>query len=468
MNVLAEGILALRGGVRSGSTVTDAKSALTDGELILAARDAADGVRRVALRGTPVVAVCLPLSTASIVNLLAAILGDYTVCYLDPAAPAERRDAILVALGPDVLIDGDGTRRVGYHSAGASMPAEPGYVAMSSGSTGGAPKAVLSSWSAIAAFVPSGADALDLDADACWAEVSHPAYDMAMTNLLLALASGARIHVSANLGDRLRPLRLIDRVAATHVRLAPRFVDLAAAERRPPGGLSLRVWGSGGDRLHIAHVDQIFAFGVPTVVNTYGTSETTGFASTARLASSDPVPNVQGSVPIGRGIVGSWETDLVEHGADLMLRIRSPHVPQGYLFGEPGEFPRWVGVETVLTGDVGVRLGDNLFCLGRAGRRVKRNGRFVDLDEIDSVLRTSHGVVSFTISTLSGELVSLVEGQERQLVSVRQELPSQLRPEILPDELRPVRQLPRLGNGKIDQAAAAALAEAVHGPEAAR
>ena len=38
-------------------------------------------------------------------------------------------------------------------------------------------------------------------------------------------------------------------------------------------------------------------------------------------------------------------------------------------------------------------------------------------------------------------------------------LPGELRPDTLPDELVPVRQLPRLGNGKTDQAQAQRLAE---------
>ena len=462
MNAFADVVLAARADSPRGLAVADGSGSLTHADLVVAARAEAATIRRFTARRSPVVAITLPLSTDSVVSLVAAILGDYSVCFLDPAAAVDRREAVLTALGPDVTLDAQGIRRSAAHgSRAAAAIAEPGYVARSSGSTGGGPTGVLASWSANAAFAPSGAEALELDRDATWAEVSHPAYDMAITNLLIALASGAAIRLSGTLGDQLRPLRFIDRVAATHVRLAPRFIELAAAERRPPGRLPLRVWGSGGDRLHAAHADQAFAFGAPVVVNTYGTSETIGFASSARLVSSSAVPSMRGCAPIGRGRVGQWTTRLVDTDTDRVLSISSPHLPEGYLFGVAPDYPRWEHPDTVVTGDIGAQVDGNLFCLGRAGRRVKRRGSFVELDEIDLVLRRTTAAASFTTVTLSGDLLSMVEGEAGQIAGLRRELASSLRPESVPDEVIAVARLPRLANGKVDQSAASALAESL-------
>lgn len=459
MNAFGEMVLAARTDSPHELAVADTCGGLTQAELVAAARAEAALMRGYAGRRSPVVAICLPLSTDCVVSLLAAILGDYSICFLDPTVGADRHAAVLAALRPDVTVTAEGVRRSAAPDAAALAVAEPGYVARSSGSTGGPPKGVLASWVAIAAFAPSGAQALDLDRDATWAEVSHPAYDMAMTNVLVALASGAAIRLSGALGDQLRPLRFIDRVAATHVRLAPRFIELAAAERRPPTGLPLRVWGSGGDRLHTAHIDQAFALGAPVVINTYGTSETVGFASAARLAPSAEVPSVAGCAPIGRGRVGQWSARLAGPGPDRMLTISSPHLPRGYLFGVAPDYPRWEDADTVATGDIGAQIAGDLFCLGRAGRRVKRNGSFVELDAIDRALRDARAVPSFTVTTRSGELLSLVEGGGAQIDGLRRELIASLRPEAVPDEVIAVPRLPRLANGKVDQAAAAALAE---------
>jgi acyl-coenzyme A synthetase/AMP-(fatty) acid ligase len=405
------------------------------------------------------VAVALPLSVDAIVGLTAAIVGDYSVCFLDPAAADDRRIQIMDALKPDVVMDVDGIRAVGVQPNPATPTLEPGYVAMSSGSTGGVPKAVLSSWNTIAAFVPFGAEALELDHEASWAEVSHLAYDMAMTNVLVGLASGCAIHVSAALADRLRPLRFVERVQATHLRLAPRFVDLAVNERHAAGATTLRVWGSGGDRLLVSQAQQIFGLGIPVVVNTYGTSETAGFSSSARLEDSDAPAAVHGSVTIGLGRVGSWSTRVVQQGEDSMLAIGAPHLPSGFLFGSSADdYPRWNGQET-LTGDLGANVAGNLYCLGRAGRRVKRNATFVNLDQIDATIRGMKGVASFTVVTPAGELLSLVEMQVEEVDQLRGSLPALLTPDLLPDRLVPVVRLPRLGNGKVDHVAARSLAE---------
>lgn len=459
MNALAEMILAARARNRIQPAVADTEHALSDEELIRHAREEAIRIRRVAARPSPLIAVCLPLSTASVRSLLAAILGDYSICFVDPAAKESRREAVLAAVAPDVVVDAQGCRVPAELPSDFAVIDSPGYVAMSSGSTGGAPKGVLSPWSAIAEFAHGGAAALELDADSRWAEVSNPAYDMAMTNLLLALASGASIALSAKLVDQLRPLRFINRMTATHVRLAPRFIELAAVERRPSGMLPLRVWGSGGDRLYATQVAQAFAFGAPTVINTYGMSETIGFASAARLTANAIVPSLHGSVAIGRGAVGEWSTDVVGDAPHQMLRISSAYLPHGYYFGQSDGYPRWDGTDAVLTGDIGVRINENLYCLGRAGRRVKRNGTFVDLDEVDSALRRSRSLASFTTSTLSGMVLTIVEGHNEAVDGLRQELSSLLRPDVLPDDLIAVRRLPRLPNGKIDHIKAATLAE---------
>jgi hypothetical protein len=152
------------------------------------------------------------LSTDALVMLAAAIVGDFSLCFLDPAA-ADRRRAVLDVLCPDVLVEGT-TTRAQAGTKPAARDHQPGYVAMSSGSTGGGPKAVLSPWSNIDAFVAAGAEALELDRGSVWAEVSHPSYYVSMTNLLVALATGCSIRLSSSLGDRLRPLGFSDRVGA--------------------------------------------------------------------------------------------------------------------------------------------------------------------------------------------------------------------------------------------------------------
>ena len=469
MNALAGRIAAASAG-RHVLAVSDGKAGLTGVELAEAAADAARRVVAVSRRDSPVVAVSLPLSVDLVTHLVAAVTGGFSVCLLDPSASEGHRAAVVAALAPDVVVDADGVRAwtptTGSPSPVPDDPAAAGYIAMSSGSTGGGPKAVLSSWESVGQFVADGARALELDASSVWAEASHLAYDMAITNALVALACGATLQLSPSLGDRLRPLRFADRVGATHLRVAPRFVDLAVAEqRRAPE--RLQVWACGGDRLQVGQVEALLDLGVPAVVNTYGTSETIGFASAARFTGSAPVPGHRGVATIGAGVVGSWSVELASPAppgqgdgpVPELLAIRSAHLPGGLLFGSSaGEYPAWRDGH-VLTGDLGVQVDGSFFCLGRSGRRVKRHGLFVNLDDVDAQVRDHTGMPSFTVLTAEGRLVTLVESTDG-VDAIRGSLSSVLSPDLLPDLVVAVRQVPRLANGKVDLAAAAALAEA--------
>ena len=93
MSALAERIRGSRTARSAavGSGVSDGKATLDDAALLAAAEDAAADVKRVAGLASPMVAVVLPLSTDAVVMLLAAILGEYSVCFVDPSGPAERR-----------------------------------------------------------------------------------------------------------------------------------------------------------------------------------------------------------------------------------------------------------------------------------------------------------------------------------------------------------------------------------------
>lgn len=457
VNPLAEQVLRVRGADTGG--VADSKTVLSDVALIAAATSVAGALRALTPGPRPVVAVVQPLSVGLVVQVVAAILGDHTLCVIDPALAPERQAAVLAAVRPSVVVGTDGAPVVqpDIGASGQDQEHPAGYFAMSSGSTGGPPKGVLVPWATLGAWAPHGADALELDAGSVWVENSHLGYDMAMTNLVLALAAGAAIHVSGSLSDRLRPLRFVGRVAGTHLRMAPRFVDLAVNEA-VPAPPSLRVWGSGGDRLLASTFDQLVSLGVPLVVNTYGTSESAGFASFARLPAGVAPEVLDGNVTIGHGTVGDWSVDV--SGEDELLAVGSPLLPSRYAFGGVGDgFPRWTSPERLVTGDLGARTGSALFCLGRTGRRVKRHGSFVDLDVVDASIRAATGASTYTLVTRSGVLCTLLEADPAAVEVVGESLRGTLAPDVLPDRLHAVSALPRLGNGKVDLVAVAALAE---------
>lgn len=454
--------------VRSSATralagvVGDRRGSLTLAEAVGRAEEVAREIARSSGRADPVVAVLLPSSVDAVTHLLAAILGNHTVSFLDPSA-GQRTDTAVDAVDPDVVVDGTGIHaRRPRSRPRPPLPGGAGYVAMSSGTTGGGPKGVLTTWECLADFVPHGVAALHVDPGSRWAEPNHPSYDLAITNWLVALGAGASLQVSGALTDRLRPLGFAARTGATHVRLAPGYIDLAAAEAQRGTPCRIRVWGSGGDRLSNAQAHRVLGLGVRALVNTYGTSETAGFASAATYRTLDEVHALDGAVSVGRGRLGPWRLQLLPGelpGTDShVITVHSPHVGQGYIFGgQDQDYPRWEPGR-VVTGDLGTEVDGDLFCFGRLGRMVKRSASFVNLDDIDVALRDLLGLVTYTVHTREGSLVTLVEGDPRSLSGIREGLATVVAPGLLPDEFVPVSVLPRLGNGKADQAGALLLA----------
>jgi acyl-CoA synthetase (AMP-forming)/AMP-acid ligase II len=462
MNSLAELVRSSASRAEAGM-IADRRASLALVDAVRLGEEIAREVVRSAGRANPMVAVLLPSSVEAVTHLLAAILGDHTVSFLDPSG-GQRTEAVVDALGPDVVVDATGVHpRESGSRHRPQVPGAAGYVAMSSGTTGTGPKGVLTTWECLADFVPHGVVALDVDAGSRWAEPNHPTYDLAITNWLVALGAGATLHVSGALTDRLRPLGFAARSGATHVRLAPGYIDLAAAEARRGTRSEIRVWGSGGDRLSEAQANRVLDLGVTTLVNTYGTSETAGFASAATYGSTDELDVLNGAVSVGRGRLGPWSLELVPEElwgtAGDVITVHSPHLGDGYLFGGQGQdYPRWQ-LGRVITGDLGVQVDGNHFCFGRVGRLVKRSASFVNLDDVDVALRELRGLATYTVATPGGSLVTLVEGGLHALTGVREDLATLVAPGVLPDAIVPVSVLPRLGNGKADQAGALLLAE---------
>jgi acyl-CoA synthetase (AMP-forming)/AMP-acid ligase II len=462
MNPLAELVRTSAAGAR-GATVADRRSSLALDDAVRRGEEIAGELQRLSGRSDPVVTVLLPSSLEAVTQLLAAILGDYTVSFLDPSS-GQRKDAVVDAVDPDVVVDATGVNlRRPRSQPRRQVAGAAGYVAMSSGTTGAGPKGVLTTWECLADFVPHGAAALNMEAGSRWAEPNHPSYDLAITNWLIALGAGATLHVSGALTDRLRPLGFAARCGATHVRLAPGYIDLASAEAHRGVRSEIRVWGSGGDRLSETQAHRVLDLGVTTLVNTYGTSETAGFASAAAYGSADELDALNGAVSVGSGQLGPWRLELVPEqlwGTEgHVITVHSPHVGDGYLFGgHEQDYPRWE-LGRVVTGDLGVHDDGNLFCFGRAGRLVKRSASFVNLDDVDLALRELHGLATYTVATRGGSLVTLIEGHLDARSVIREELAMLVAPGVIPDAIVPVPVLPRLGNGKADQAGALRLAE---------
>ncbi len=203
-----------------------------------------------------------------------------------------------------------------------------------------------------------------------------------------------------------------------------------------------------------------------TIVNGYGPTETTTFATTHRV--QDPVE--PSSVPIGRPIGDTRVYVLEPTGQPVPvgwtgeLFVAGSGVSRGYL-GRPGlTAQRFLPDPFGPAGSRMYRTGDLVRWLpsgvlefrGRVDDQVKLRGFRVEPGEIAATLRRYDGVrdahVLVTGTGITAELIAYVVGDvdpDELHARLRRELPAHL----VPGAIVPVTALPLSPNGKIDRTA---------------
>jgi amino acid adenylation domain-containing protein len=344
---------------------------------------------------------------------------------LDPAQPTERllyqlRDANARALVADgetieqladpamVLVPADEVlsaesagEEADNAAANGARPREPdsgsiAYVIYTSGSTG-KPKAVQITHGNLANAVRHFSNMLEFRVGQKMLWLTTFAFDISALEFLVPLSRGGTV-VVAEAQAQTRPERLIEIInefGVDVVQATPTTWRMIVGL----GGLDLtgRWLLCGGEPLGAALARKLLATG-GRLVNVYGPTETTIW-STAEPVQQEP----EGSPAVGRPIANTTIAVVDEFGADCPVDIvgevviGGAGVAAGYLGradltaerfivrGETGRAYR--------TGDLGRWRDDGRLVLhGRMDRQVKVHGGRIELDEVESVLK-SHPAV---------------------------------------------------------------------------
>lgn len=444
------------------------------------------------------VGIMLDRSAALVTASLAALRAGAAYVPLDPTWPAERlgRVADVSSLGA-VIVDAStrthpwlsdlapGVTVLTVDASGRPREPQPGvptppppvtgggrlaYVMFTSGSTG-RPKGV----------GVTHADILALAADRTWAAgaaeavLLHSAhvFDASTFEIWTPLLNGGRVIVAPP--GALQPAVLHDLTARHGVTAA--FLttalfnviaetDLGAFDR-------LRLVASGGEeaapgvlqRLAAAHPDTV-------VLNAYGPTESTTFATLQRVTAGDTPGGVP---PIGRPLDGmrAYVLDttlrLVPSGAEGELYLAGPGIARGYL-GQPGlTAARFVadpfqgdGARMYRTGDV-VRQDEDgaLRYVARADQQIKLRGHRIEPAEIEAVLRDHPSVRAACVlvrEDLPGDRVLTAyvvpaSGHVLDPGMLTAHLGGRLPAYMVPTVIHPLDALPLTLNGKLDRAA---------------
>ncbi|MFC4008665.1 amino acid adenylation domain-containing protein [Nonomuraea purpurea] len=450
---------------------------LTYRELLERADELAGRLRAAGVGPEVPVGLCLPRGIDMVVAALAVLRAGGAYVPLDPGHPPARlrfmvADAgvrLLIAaepmdLGVPVATPGGAVPVIGAGGASGSFvspaPCDTAYILYTSGSTG-TPKGVTVEHRALLNLATAVRPQFPVTGEDRVLQYVSFGFDVAVSDLFFTLVAGAELHVAAEderLGEdlyaRLRDSRI------TYAFLPP---SAAMSLPCPPDALpDLRTLAIGGEACPAELVER-WATPSRRVVDAYGPSETTVYATTADLAPGRPVV-------IGRPVANSRAYVLDERlrpvpvGVTGEIYLAGSGLARGYAnrpgltaerfvadpFGPPGE-------RMYRTGDLGrYDAGGVLSYLGRVDTQVKLRGFRVELGEVETVL-AAHPGVSMAAATVRGDrLVAYVmrspEPAPADAAALRAWLGGRLPGYMVPEQVVFMDALPLNRSGKIDRA----------------
>ncbi|MCF2135558.1 non-ribosomal peptide synthetase, partial [Mycetohabitans sp. B3] len=439
------------------------------------------------------VAICVELSPALVVGMLAILKAGGAYVPLDPSYPGERLAHILADAVPSIVL-ADATGRAALGEAAlasctvldpATLPALPdtnpsvvgltarhlAYVIYTSGSTG-TPKGVMVPHHAIARLVINS-DFVDIRTDDRVAFAANPAFDASTFEVWAPLLNGATVVVIDH-DTVLMPAAFAHILREQRISILWFTVGLFNQMAAQVGTAfsQLKALIVGGDVLDARWVAQVMRGSPPEqLINGYGPTESTTFATTYKITS---VPETNASIPIGRPIANTRVYLLDAHGQPVPLGavgelyIGGAGVARGYLNRPeltaerfvPDPFSDEAGARLYKTGDVARYLPDgNLEFVGRNDEQVKIRGFRIEPGEIATCL-TAHPQVRDAVVVATGEgtdkrLVAYVQAEaDEQLAStLRAQVAAGLPEYMVPSAFVRLDAFPLTPNGKLDRRA---------------
>ena len=347
---------------------------------------------------------------------------------------------------------------------------DPAYIIFTSGTTG-IPKGVTIASHSIRHYIETAASILSLRASDRVIETCELSFDASLNNMLSTWYAGASLHVlpSARVMSAVKFARENKLTVWSSV---PSLVGmLNQIKALSPNVLpNVRVTVFGGEQLSKSVVTAWQTAAPNSVIeNCYGPTEATVCCLTQRVLNPLPLTPGRDFVSIGKPVPGN-EAAIIDAGGELVpagvageLAIAGVQLSKGY-YKDPEltekRFPTLRGKRWYLTGDLAMQDSSGTFhCLGRIDNQVKVLGHRIELEEIDTHLRSvtnANIVATVAYPVADGAAQGLVAFIGSLLIDTQQiiaALKARLPYYMVPNRIVALEDIPFNQSGKVDRRA---------------
>ncbi|MGZ4434119.1 MAG: amino acid adenylation domain-containing protein, partial [Trebonia sp.] len=415
-----------------------------------------------------VVAVAMEPSVKLVEALLAVWKAGAAFLPLDRAYPAVRtglmlrdaRPALVLASPqaaenlpalPGVQVVTPELREEGRAGSRSAEAASAAYVMYTSGSTG-QPKGVVVSHAGLTSLAAAQIARFAVTADSRVLQFAPPSFDASVSELMMALGSGACLVLAADqilAGQVLAGV--VSRLGVSHLTVPPAV--LAGLE---PGDLNVTTLVTAGEALDAALAARWAAR--LRLINAYGPTETTVCATMSQPLAVGEEPSIGAPIANTRVFVLDSRLNPVPAGVPGELYVTGAGLARGYL-GRPSlTAERFIacpfgGGRMYRTGDLARWTCDGrLVFAGRADDQVKIRGFRIEPGEVEAVLASNPQVRQAAVIVRDDRLVAYITGTGEP-AQVREYTVARLPDYMVPAVVTVLDELPLTPSGKLDKAA---------------
>lgn len=401
---------------------------------------------------------CIALTLPHSKELIAIILGLYKIgAYyvpIDPAYPEHRVAYIMEDASCKMLLNETFFNQVTLGDTEfKSCRSRLAYILYTSGSTG-RPKGVMVKHTNLASYAQWGAEHY-MDEGDIFAFYSSIGFDLTITSIFVPLVCGESMMIYPPNQDEFVLYQILKDKRATVVKLTPSHLKLLIGKLK---NSVVKRMILGGENLKVDLCQSVYEEKAIELINEYGPTEATVGCMTYIY---NPLKDIKGSVPIGKPAANTdiWllneNMSFVPNGVKGEIYIGGHHVTEGYLNLEEKTKKHFVFIEGkrfYKTGDFAKYLpSGDIEYLGRMDNQVKLNGHRIEIEEINSALKSMKGIQEAVTKIWKKSLVSFYVSQNHlENDEIMKHLKQRLPHYMLPRLLTSIEEVPLTINGKVD------------------